>query len=320
VRSILIAAVSAIGLLLSASCSGGNEGTTPTADPTSPPADAIDQRIDAILADGGPSFGEFDRAQLRAMMEVEEDAPFYMVNLIKFREFAAYADGSDATLTGREANARYNALPIILEIGGRPVFVAEVEQQLIGDETRWDQVAIVYYPTRAAFVSMLERADFQETSTHKDAGVEESVVLVTTAKDVPALPPPDLATLPFPPTAEDPAFTMVHIMRFQAAVEGDDGTISGRDLIGRYEQAVAVAALPLGIRPTAALEVEGVLVGDGRAWDEVRLNRFPSHAAFRALSDDPSWQAQQADRSAALADTYALITLPIIDSIAAPMP
>jgi uncharacterized protein (DUF1330 family) len=316
----MAAAVGTLMVMAAVACSsddgGGANPTSRSEVPATVPAfDETDARIDAILADGGPSFGEFNRDQLRRMITVEEDAPFYMVNFIKFREFAAYPDGSDANLTGREANARYNALPIILEIGGRPVFVAEVEQQLLGDETEWDQVAIVLYPSREAFVSMLERPDFQEISIHKDAGVETSVVLVTAPRDLPPIPPPDPATLPFPATPEDSAFTMVHLMRFAEQVAGGS---EGDEAIAEYEQAVAVAALPLGIRPTAILEVEAVLVGDGREWDEVRLNRFPSHAAFRALTENPAWQSVQANRTAALADTYALMTLPIIDSIAQP--
>lgn len=302
--------------------SDGDADPTTAPEPTPHPAvAAADARIDAILADGGPSFGEFNRDQLREMIMVEEDAPFYMVNFIKFREFAAYSDGSDATLSGREANARYNALPIILEIGGRPVFVAGVEQQLIGDDTTWDQVAIVLYPSREAFVSMLERPDFQETSIHKDAGVEKSIVLVTSPRELPSIPPADPATLPFPPTADDKSFTMVHLMHFVELLDGAETAESGQsgdEAIAEYEQAVAAAALPLGIRPAAILDVEAVLVGDGREWDEVRLNRFPSHAAFTALTNDPAWQAQQSNRAAALADTYALITLPIIDNIDQP--
>jgi hypothetical protein len=100
--------------------------------------------------------------------------------------------------------------------------------------------------------------------------------------------------------------------------DGRETDLSGREVINQYEQAVGPAALPLGIRPTAALEVEAVLVGDGRGWDEVRLNRFPSHAAFRTLTADPDWMSHQPDRAAGLADAYALITLPIIDTIAQP--
>lgn len=314
-----------LALGMTAACGGDNGSsgaTSPAAtSPTPSVTDDIDERINAILADGGPSFGEFNREELRNMMTIENDGPFYMVNFINFRAFAKYADGHDATLTGREANARYNALPIILEIGGRPVFVAEVEQQLIGDEPTWDQIAVVLYPSREAFVSMLERADFQELSVHKDAGVEESTVLVTEMRDLPAIPPLDAASLPYPPSSEDTAFTMVHLVHFKETVASTDGrgaSLSGREAIAKYEQSVALSALPLGIRPTAVLEVESVLIGDGRIWEEVRLNRFPSHAAFRALTMDPTWQSHQSDRAAALADTYALITLPIIDSIGAP--
>jgi uncharacterized protein (DUF1330 family) len=304
----------ALVLVIGASCSGDDAEDAQEVTDTSPTSttDTIDRRIDAILADGGPSFGEFNRDQLRAMIAVEDDAPFYMVNFIKFREFAAYPDGRDATLSGREANDRYNALPIILEIGGRPVFVGGVERQLLGDDTLWDQVAVVEYPSREAFVSMLERPDFQETSVHKDAGVERSIVLVTEPRDLPPIPPPEPATLPFPPTAEDKAFNMVHLLQLSESEDSSEGEGSG---LAEYENAVAVAALPLGIRPAAILDVEGVLVGDDRQWDEVRLNRFPSHAAFDALTADPAWQAQQSARAAAIADTYALMTLPLIDAI-----
>ncbi|MDP9236412.1 MAG: hypothetical protein M3P30_03270 [Chloroflexota bacterium] len=128
---------------------------------------------------------------------------------------------------------------------------------------------------------------FGLVSIHKDAGVEKSVVLVTSMLDLPALPPVDPASVPNPATADDKAFTMVHLMRFKERAtdaSGKETPLSGRDAIARYEQAVGLAALPLGIRPAAVLEVEAVLIGDGRAWDEVRLNHFPSHGAFAALS------------------------------------
>ncbi len=255
------------------------------------------------------------------MMTVEHDAPFYMVNFIKFRQFAKYPDGHDATISGLEANNRYNVLPILLEIGARPVFVSNVEQQLIGSDTKWDQIAIVRYPSRHAFVSMLERPDFQQLSVHKDAAVEKSIVMVTERKDLPALPPVDTMSLPYPPTAEDSSFTMVHLMHFAdrvASTEPGKPDLSGRDAITAYEQSLGLSALPLGIRPLAVFEVESVLVGDGRPWEQVRLNRFPSHAAFRALTTDPTWLAHQPARAAALADTYALITLPLVDSVATP--
>lgn len=320
----IVAAAAIVATAAACSSSDSKKGaptpSTPAGSATAVP-DAIDARIDAILSDGGPSFGEFSRAELRKMMTVETDTPFYMVNFIKFRQFAKYADGHDATVSGREANNRYNVLPILLEIGARPVFVADVEQELIGDSTKWDQVAIVRYPSRKAFMALLERADFHALSVHKDAAVEKSTVLVTSMRDLPPLPPVDPATLSNPATADDKAFTMVHLMRFKDRAtdgSGKETQLSGRDAIANYEQSVGAAALPLGIRPAAILVVEAALIGDGRSWDEVRLNHFPSHGAFTALSANADWQSHQSERAGSLADTYALIALPIVDSIGKP--
>lgn len=45
----------------------------------------------------------------------------------------------------------------------------------------------------------------------------------------------------------------------------------------------------------------------------MRFNRFPSHATFKALIASGHWQAGKHNRDAALAETYALMTLPEID-------
>ncbi|MDG2304353.1 MAG: hypothetical protein P8R42_06800 [Candidatus Binatia bacterium] len=99
-------------------------------DGTSP----IEQRIQRIFPDE-PSFGVVDREQVRRMLEVspEDDAPFYMVNLIRHRERAEYEDGRENDLTGAEADGIYGGLilPILASVGARPVFVANVEVNLI---------------------------------------------------------------------------------------------------------------------------------------------------------------------------------------------
>ena len=59
------------------------------------------------------------------------------------------------------------------------------------------------------------------------------------------------------------------------------------------------------------------IVGDGRTWDQVRFNVFPSKAAFMAVALDPERLAAQADhREVAIADTYTFIIRPQIDRIA----
>ena len=52
-----------------------------------------------------------------------------MVNLIKYREWAVYADGRETDLTGREANALYNPVEFLSAIGARVVFSTEVDDR-----------------------------------------------------------------------------------------------------------------------------------------------------------------------------------------------
>ncbi|HWU80285.1 MAG TPA: DUF1330 domain-containing protein, partial [Caulobacter sp.] len=47
------------------------------------------------------------QAQFLEFFGAPDDGPFVMVNLLKFKERAEYADGSDAHLSGREAYVRY---------------------------------------------------------------------------------------------------------------------------------------------------------------------------------------------------------------------
>lgn len=83
-----------------------------------------------------PSFGEVNEEQLRRMVEIDpaDDGPFHMINLVKFREKAVYADGRETDLTGREADALYAPLEFLRAIGAEIVFVSNVERNLISTE------------------------------------------------------------------------------------------------------------------------------------------------------------------------------------------
>jgi len=76
-------------------------------------------------------------------------------------------------------------------------------------------------------------------------------------------------------------------------------------------------ASPHGVRIHGWFTAEGTIIGDGRTWDQVRFNAFPSRAAFRAVATDPDRLVAQADhREPALADTYAMIVAPGLDALA----
>jgi hypothetical protein len=92
---------------------------------------------------------------------------------------------------------------------------------------------------------------------------------------------------------------------------------AGRQAVEAYSQNAAGVAYPMGVRPIAAFSIEGELIGDGRQWEEFRLNWFPSRAAFDALTSDESWATGVPHREAGIDTTYALLTLPLLEDIAA---
>ncbi len=112
-----------------------------------------------------------------AMMDffgAEEDGPFVMVNLLKFKEKAEYPDGSDADLSGAEAYARYGAAvgKCIADVGATPGFAGSVTGLMLGEvEENWDMVALVEYPSLEAMKTMVMSQEYQKIAVHRIAGL-----------------------------------------------------------------------------------------------------------------------------------------------------
>jgi hypothetical protein len=117
-----------------------------------------------------PRYGIIDQAygMKLATTPGDEDGPVWMVNLMKYREVADYADGRESTVTGQEADDLYSPLDSLAAVGAAPVLFGDVDQQLLGDETVWDRVGVVKYPTRTSFIEMQALPTFQESHKHKD--------------------------------------------------------------------------------------------------------------------------------------------------------
>ncbi len=240
-----------------------------------------------------------------------DDGPVWMVNLMKYRETADYGDDREVTISGREADDEYAPTGPLKAIGAQIVFVADVETQLFGADPKWDRIAVVKYPTRRSFIEMQSRPDFKEKHVHKDAGMAQTIVMGTLPMASPPLPPdaPAWDAVPHPPTDEDGSIVVMHVLRFN---EGAATTT-----MRSYQEAAAITAVPHGVRIDGWFEVEGTIVGDGREWDEVRFNAFPSRAAFMDVLSDPARLVAQKDfRGPAVADTYALLLRPTINRLA----
>ena len=84
-----------------------------------------------------------------------------------------------------------------------------------------------------------------------------------------------------------------------------------------YHEGAGPAAARSGVKFAGWLEAEGTIVGDGRTWDEVRINVFPSLQEFmeNAAKDPTRLAAQSSSREPAMADTYTLACRPMIDRL-----
>ena len=251
-------------------------------------------------------------AMSMAMMLPEDDGPVWMVNLMKYREVADYADGRESAISGRDADDAYSPLDSLAAVGAAPVFFGDVDQQLLGDATTWDRVAVVKYPTRKAFIDMQSLPSFQKSHHHKDAGMESTIVMGSQPMEMPTPPEgfeqADWADVPHPPTADDGPVVVVHVLRFHDTAQGTAAAERTPNQMEQYQTAAAKVALGHGVRISGWFAVEDTIIGDGRAWHQVRFNEFPSKAAFMAVVMDPvRLEAQKDHREAAIADTYTMI-------------
>jgi len=117
----------------------------------------------------------FTREDFAAFRADDRPGPIHMLNLIRLRERADYADGTPAT--GREAYAAYGreSGPVLARLGGRIVWRGRLEQVLIGPQAEaWDICFIAEYPSVGAFTGMVFDPVYRAAMRHRQAAVADS--------------------------------------------------------------------------------------------------------------------------------------------------
>jgi len=232
-----------------------------------------------------PGYGQVGRDYAMRMftMPPEEDGPVWMVNLMKYKQVAAYTDGNPNGISGKEADDRYAPTKILREIGAEVPFFGDVVDQLAGDDVKWDRVGVVKYPTRKSFLDMQNREDFKGKHEHKEAGMEFTFVIGCQ---------PSVSTAPQNSNTNlaDGPVVVVDVFRYAEPANGQPTA---------HENAAAW------------FHVEGTIMGDGREWDEVRFSTFPSMQDYTARVGNTS--ALMRD-GRAIADSYTLVVRPSIDT------
>jgi uncharacterized protein (DUF1330 family) len=116
--------------------------------------------------------------QFKELASSPKEGTVVMLNLLKFKSQATDGGGS-----GASAYRRYGdeAVRMIEEQGGRLLWAGKADQVLIGDPAEdWDQVLLVEYPSRKAFVEMVSKPAYNEAHKHRESGLERTIVIACT--------------------------------------------------------------------------------------------------------------------------------------------
>lgn len=125
-------------------------------------------------------------SQAMAFFGADDGQPICMVNLLKFKDRATYADGSEPELSGREAYARYaeGVRACLAAVGGKVRFGGAVTGLLLGEvEELWDMVAVAEYPSRKAMFAMVQSPEYQAITKHREAGLAGQLNICTSARE-----------------------------------------------------------------------------------------------------------------------------------------
>jgi uncharacterized protein (DUF1330 family) len=117
-----------------------------------------------------------DHLNETALATLPDDAPVTMLNLMRFRERSLDGKGS-----GWDAYLRYSALTIklIRARGGTIVWTGTAEAVALGEPARhrWDYVALVRYPSRAAFLDMMKSPQYAQANVERENGCADHAIV-----------------------------------------------------------------------------------------------------------------------------------------------
>ena len=111
-----------------------------------------------------------------ALRALPDDAPVVMLNLMRFRERSLDGNGS-----GWDAYLHYSRLTIALikAQGGGIIWTGDAEAVALGvpDRHRWDYVALVRYPSRAAFLAMMQSPEYAAANVERENGCADHTIV-----------------------------------------------------------------------------------------------------------------------------------------------
>lgn len=126
---------------------------------------------------GEDIFVDPTRESFNAFKSLPRDTPINMLNLLRFRDLAAYPEGHENAgkgWSGREAYAEYGRTsgPIFQRVGGSIIWRGVMESMLTGPQDKfWEMAFIAAYPNAGAFLEMVTDPDYRVAVINRQAAV-----------------------------------------------------------------------------------------------------------------------------------------------------
>ena len=101
-----------------------------------------------------------------------DTGPIVMINLLKF-------DGADGAASYEQYALA--VMPHLESVGATVLYAGDVARRVIGDDgaVEWDAVLAVQYPSRAAFLTMIENPEYQAIHHLRSEALETSELIAT---------------------------------------------------------------------------------------------------------------------------------------------
>src|SRR3982750_1530430 len=120
-----------------------------------------------------------DLLNVTGLQALDRQQPVVMVNLVRFRDRSLDGDGS-----GWDAYLRYSAraVPMIKARGGTLLWTGDAKTVALGDQhgNRWHYLALVYFPSVAAFIDMTTSAEYEDRcDPHRRNGCADHLIICT---------------------------------------------------------------------------------------------------------------------------------------------
>lgn len=120
--------------------------------------------------------GTIAHLNIEELRALPDDTPVTMLNLMRLRKRSRDGKGS-----GWDAYLRYSAqsIKLIKGVGGTIVWTGEAQAVALGlpEAHRWHYVALVRYPSRAAFLAMMASPDYQLANVERENGCADHAII-----------------------------------------------------------------------------------------------------------------------------------------------